>query len=100
MPSISPQTLALAVLDDQLRPPTQQSRSAGNAQNLHEQCFPTHSRSAVLKAIREACDQGLIVNSSFHGARPDWGPSRWFLLEQVRCLREQLAGAVQEPPPC
>ena len=58
-----------------------------NAERLQTEYFPAASRSAVLRAINAASKAGQIVDLSHHGARPDWAPSRNYLLQTIKGAR-------------
>lgn len=85
--TISSTDLAAAVLAVALG-----GRVAGrvNAEYLQTHYFPTASRSAVLRAISAASRDYLIVDLSHHGARPDWAPSRDYMLQTIAELRARV----------
>jgi hypothetical protein len=58
-----------------------------NAERIQSEYFPAASRSTVLRAINAANDAGDIVDLSHHGARPDWAPSRPYLLRTIANLQ-------------
>lgn len=87
--TISSTDLAAAVLAVALEPGPRSGRV--NAEYLQTHYFPTASRSAVLRAISAASRDYLIVDRSHHGARPDWVPSREYMLQTIAELRGRAA---------